>query len=386
MLGAVSVVLVLVSILAVGTARLLLDTQKFSAAVDRSLQEPVVSDALADYLSGQVTTALARSGAVDRIVPADLDRLVPVLEAALEAVVERQSRALVGSDRGRELIVEAVGFAHRAAVRVVRDQTAEGGLVVVLDDRVSLNLVPAAVAILGRVQASALVAGIELPEIDRSMTPAEQIEVLNDALATDLPADFAQLTVYEPPASDDQSLLAQARRALRLFEAVVWLVVAVTVALGALALVVSPNRRRTMLTLTAGAAVSAVIAHLVVQRMMAAVPALVEDPEGRAAAAEVVRRSLQGLDSAAATLAAVLAAAAVMLLVADVVGGRRALDAARRLARRSPDVVRAAGGLLGVLVLLRFGLDLLPFVAAVALASGGFVVAARSAPGSNVVP
>lgn len=367
-------VLFLVTILAVGATRLLLDTDRFSAAVDRSLQEPTVSDALAGYLADQITTAVSEAGVVDRIVPDELDRLVPVINAALGSVVESRSQEFVSSDRGRELVVDAVALAHRAAIRVLEDKPAEGGLVVVLDDQVALNLVPVAVAVLDRVQASGIVPDLDLPELDRSMTPAEQIDAVNDSLGTDLQGDFAQLTVYERPASGDQSLLAQARRALQLLKATVWLLVIVTVLMAVLAVVVAPNRLRILLWLAAGLGLAALLAHALVNRLIAAVPELLDDPEARAAARDVVRRTLESLDQSATRLAVLFLLIALTLLVIGASQTPRVLDALRGLADRSPDVVRFGGLGIAALVVLLFGFDLLPLVLAAAIGIGGFVL------------
>jgi hypothetical protein len=380
-----SSVLFLVSILAVGTSRLVLDTDRFASAVDRSLQEPVVSDAIADYVAGELTTALTESGVVARIVPDELGRLVPIIDGALGSVIESRSREFMGSDRGRGLIVEAVSRAHSAVMRVLEREPPEGGLVVVEDGRVSLNLVPVAVAVLDRVSSTGLV-DVDLPEVDRSMTPAEQIDEVNDALGTDLPADFAQLTVYERPDGDDQSVLAQARRALELFRTAVWLVVAVTLLTAILAVVLATDRRRVLLYLVGGYALAAVVAGAIVNRVTEAVPGLLTDPDARAAAREVVVQSLSTLDQSVERLAILFAVLAVVLLVVGITGAPKLRDALERLAARSPDVVRFGGlGVAAVLVLL-FGFDLVPLLVAAAVAVGGLVLAGRSGDASPTVP
>jgi hypothetical protein len=381
-----SSILFFVSILAVGTARLVLDTDRFSSAVDRSLQEPEVSNALADYLAGQLTTALAESGAVDRLVPDELDRLVPVIDAALGSVIESRSRDFVGSERGRDLVVNAVARAHGAVLRVLENEPPAGGLVQVDDDQVSLNLVPVAVAVLGRVQSTGLLSDLDVPEIDSDETPAEQIDTLNGALGTNLPDDFAQLAVYDRPNSGDQSVLAQARRALSLFKSAVWLIVIVTVLLAALAVVLAPDRRRILLWLAGGFGLAAVLCHAVVKRVTAGVPDLLVDPEARAATREVIHQSLSTLDQTVQRLAIIFGILALVLLVLGASRTPQAIASLRGLAERSPDVVRFGGLGIAALIVLLFGFDLVPVLLAVAVGVAGFVLTRSSTAGSTPSP
>ena len=60
-----------------------------------------------------------------------------------------------------------------------------------------LNLVPAVNAVLGRVQERGLLTDKNLPELNDSQSPQEQIEPLSDAIGRDLKPTFGQFTVYQ---------------------------------------------------------------------------------------------------------------------------------------------------------------------------------------------
>ena len=61
-----------------------------------------------------------------------------------------------------------------------------GDLVSVETGAVTLNLVPAAVAVLGRVQERGVLTDIDLPDLNDTQSPQEQVELLSEAIGRDL--------------------------------------------------------------------------------------------------------------------------------------------------------------------------------------------------------
>src|SRR5262249_34047505 len=108
------------AVVAVWARRTALDTDRVVAAVDSATNDPVVIDALATRITDEVMKLIDNSGVVEAVLPSAVDRLAPVINAAISNAVDSQVTKLLSSDDGRNLLNQAVRVAHQTALRILR--------------------------------------------------------------------------------------------------------------------------------------------------------------------------------------------------------------------------------------------------------------------------
>jgi hypothetical protein len=210
---------------------------------------------------------------------------------------------------------------------------------------------------------------LTLPDLSSGEIPENLRARVSDALGVPLPANFAQFTVY------DAGRLRAAQLAVERFKRDLALLWIVTVLAFALALIVSPGRRRTVLQFGVWLVVGAVAATAVLRgvrtEVLAQVPAgLYRD--GVAAALTLVFETLRERGAQLIWLGVVIAAVAYLVGPGRVPvrlrrlaarGARAAVDGlgrgGRAVARHAPgwlhrhlDAVRIAGVVVAVLLAL----------------------------------
>lgn len=370
-LAVVGCVGLIASVVAVAAERTVLETDRFAGVVERSLDEPAVTGAIAGVLADQVTSAVTESGALARVVPDELQALVPVLERALRGFVFEEAEALLASERGRELIVGVVRLAHGAALRVVDGEEPDAeGLVVVDDGRVALNLVPLVAAILRAAERAGLVeAAGPIPELDLTQPVPEQIERLGASLGTELEPTFGQLTVFERRAEGATNPVGLAQRLLELLRSALALLVMASLLLLVAAFVLSGNRSRTARWALGGLATGGLLAFLAVRRVVEALPGTVQDPTAKEAVSVLSAEALAGVLGALVWLT-VLAAVGVGAWWAARSAGARALPS------RFPALTRVTGVVVAAIVVLWLGASAAPLVVAAAVVVAGFLLPA----------
>jgi hypothetical protein len=279
---------VLIASIAVWGRRTLFDTNRFTKVVASVLDDPAVTNAMAVKLTDSVFDAAQETGVVADNTPPQLQALIPVIRGALRGFVEEQVDSFLASDTGQQIMVRAVSRSHRAAMRVLAGE-APGNGVNIENGAVVLNLVPAVNAVLGRVQERGLLTDKNLPELDESQTPQEQISQLSDALGLDLKPTFGQVTVYQSDkVADAETYVSLAQKIAKQIKRLVVLLVLVAALLIAVTIVVAYDRRRAAIMLGIGVATAVVLAQIVERRLVERIPKLLTDAESRAAAESVI--------------------------------------------------------------------------------------------------
>ncbi len=151
---------------------------------------------------------------------------------------------------------------------------------------------------------------VTLPEIEPDRAPDEIRTLLQDALGRELPADLGSVTLLSGTQAHE------AKQALRLFNDLVILVVALTVALIVAALLVSVRRLRTALWLGLGSLLAFVVARAIEVRLEQAVVDAVETQGGAAVARSVLSSAVRSLDAFFVWIAVAGAIVAVAALLA----------------------------------------------------------------------
>ncbi len=353
----------------------MLDTERVTEAVDASLSDPVVLDALSGFVAAETTSAIEASGIVERLVPEEWPIASAVVERALVRLATDGTDRLVRSERVHELVVDGTRRAHAAALRVLDgEEPPQGGLVVAREGRVDLNLLPVVALSLQRVQQLGLLADVDLPTLDREMTVEAQNEALGDALGVELRDDLGQVTIYERDAGTAGSIVRTAQRALALFRTSVVLLLLATLLLGTLAVALAPRPLRMAAWLAGGALVVVLLTREITSAVVASVPELITDPEARAAAIVVVSHVVGDLDRTVAALAGVSLLALAALLgwgwvAAHPSHRKRAVGAIAA----HPDATRAGALAVAALVILVGRLSVLSAAVAVAVGLAGWV-------------
>ena len=353
--------MVLVSVVAVWATRTVFDTDRFTAVFEDVISDPAVTSALAERLTDEVGDAVQASGVIADNVPSELRPLLPVLGGAVRGFVSGEVDKFLQSDAGQQLMVGAVRRTHRAAIRVLEGKDTPGDLVSVETGAVTLNLVPAAVAVLGRVQERGLLTDIDLPDLNDTQSPQEQVELLSEAIGRDLRPDFGQFVVYESDRIDEaESAVSVARDVAKQIKRFTLLLVIVTELMIALTIFVAPIRRRAMNQLGIGVAIAVVLAVIVERRVIKSIPNAIANIQAREASESILAAFSNSLNNANGSLLVVALLVALIGFIARPGGGDL---------RGHPEIARVIVGVVALAALWVLGLHWWSVIAV-----GAFVV------------
>ena len=360
---------VLVASIAVWGKRTLFDTTRFTAVVASVVADPAVTNAMATRLTDSVFDAAQDSGVIADNTPEALQPLLPVLRGALRGVVTEQVEKFLASDTGQQIMVRAVSRSHRAAMRVL-DGEKPGNAVNIENGAVVLNLVPAVNAVLGRLQDRGVLTGKDLPTLDESQSPQDQISALSKALGVDLKPTFGQITVYENAKIDHaESYVALAQKVAKQFKRLVVLIVLVALVLIAVTILVAYDRRRAVIMLGIGVASAVVLAQIAEKRLVERIPLLLTDADSRAAAESVISSFTHSLGNVNVALFVIGILAALIGFMARPGG----VDL-----KGHPEVARIAIGALALGALWIAGLHLWSVILVAVFVAVGFAAVARA--------
>ena len=360
---------VLVASVAVWGKRTLFDTDRFTKVVASVVADPAVTNAMANRLTDSVFDAAQDTGVVADNTPQQLQPLLPVLRGALRGVVVEQVEKFLASDTGQQIMVRSVRRSHAAAMRVLEGGK-PGNAVNIENGAVVLNLVPAVNAVLGRLQDRGLLTDKNLPDLNESQSPQEQISELSDALGIDLKPTFGQITVYENAKIDHaESYVSLAQKVAKQIKRLVVLLVLVALVLIAVTILVAYDRRRAVIMLGIGVAVAVVLSQIVEKRLVQRIPLLLTDADSRAAAESVISAFTHSLGNVNVALFVIGVLAALIGFMARPGG----VDL-----KGHPEVARIAIGALALGALWIAGLHLWSVILVVVFVIVGFAAVARA--------
>ena len=236
--------------------RTVADADTYLSVVAPLADDPAVQEALAREITTAVFEALDVQGKLTAVLTEkapQLTFLAGPITSSVQGFVQDQVQQIVASDQFRQFWTEANRLIQPQVIAVLRGDST---VVQVQGDQVVLNYLPLVNQALQSASAtiSQLVGHqLTLPEITPDMIPAEAIQKLDSALGVTLPTDFGTLVVFN---SDQlpklQYAVNTARQGLYGLVALFFLSMAV-------AIWVSPRRRRTILQLAVAIAVVTVI-------------------------------------------------------------------------------------------------------------------------------
>jgi len=193
-LGVLAVVILLPATVAMWARATVFNSDKVGDAVGNALAQPEVEDALAQWATDQIVTALDVDTAVKNLVPDQLSRLEPALSAGITQAVDRLMTRVMADPKVQQIITDVAERAHARLVSLLEGDGLTDGIKVV-NGQVTVNMLPLIGRGLGLLQNLGLFDDLVIPDLTADGDPAKQIAALEQATGRDLPDDFGQLVV-----------------------------------------------------------------------------------------------------------------------------------------------------------------------------------------------
>lgn len=253
-----SCILLVTTALGVFARRSFLKTDNFTNRAGGLIDDPGVQTALSAYLSDELNKLIDPQEIFSEALPDRAQILAIPLAGAVEGFVDDQVASFVSSDTFSELWKTAVAYAHSEVVRVLEGNTP---LLEESNDKIVINLLPVVNGVLAQIgEASPEIFGrtVDLPTVTVDEVPDAAREKIEEALGVTLDDDFGTFTIY------DDGALSSAQQAVKVADKLVWVLIALTPIAIALTIWVSRRRRRTILQLTVGIALSMVLVRRLV--------------------------------------------------------------------------------------------------------------------------
>jgi hypothetical protein len=333
LLVALSCLLVLLSTTVVWAHRTLLNTHTFVGTVGPVFKHPEVTSAVAARATDELFTELNLQARLRAALPPKASFAAVPITNATNGFVAGELAKVLASPRFQAVWTRSLTTTHQQVVAVLRGQntaavSTSGGYIV-------LNTVPVINQALGKVSglASDLTGKtVTLPTITSADAPRQAVAKLSKALGVSLPGDFGQITLVR------SSDLATVRQAVKAFDGLTLVLPLVTIALIALCLWLSVNRRRTLLQLAVGVSLLMIVERRVVLHEQSALASATHNPQ---LASTVLGDLLHGFFVLTTW---VLGVALVVLVVAVLSGPYRWAAAIRSSVRRAGRGIAGARG------------------------------------------
>jgi hypothetical protein len=333
-LVALSCLLVLLSTTVVWAHRTLLNTPTFVGTVGPVFQRPGVDSAVAARATDKLFTELNLQARLRAALPPKARFAAVPITNATKGFVAGELTKVLASPRFQAVWTKTLTATHRQLVAVLRGQntpavSTSGGYIV-------LNTVPVINQALGKV--SGLVFDltgkhVTLPTITSAELPQQATAKLSKALGVPLPSNFGEITLVR------SSDLATVRRGVKAFDGLTLVLPLVTIALLALSLWLSVNRRRTLLQLAVGVSLLMIVERRVVLHEQSVLASAAHNPQ---LASTVLGDLLHGFFVLTAW---VLGVALAVLVITVLCGPYRWAAAIRSWVRRAwRGIASATGG------------------------------------------
>ena len=331
-LVALSCLLVLLSATVVWAHRTLLNTPTFVGTVGPVFQTPGVDSAVATRATDQLFTELNVQARLRAALPPKAQVAAAPITNSTKSFVAGELTKVLESPKFQSIWTSTLTLTHQRLVAVLRGQ--HSAALSTSNGYIVLNTVPAINQALKQVSGLASdLAGkqVTLPTITSADPPQQAVNKLSKALGVQLPSNFGQITLVQ------SSKLATVQRLVKAFDRLTLILPLVTIALLALTLWLSVNRRRTVLQLAAGVSLLMIVERRVVIHEQGTLASSAHNPQ--------VAQSLLGqlLNGFYVLTAWVLGVALAVLVITVLMGPYRWAVAARSWVKRTWRSIAAAG-------------------------------------------
>ncbi len=294
-----SIVLFLVATTGIWAKRTVLSADRVVAAVDRAAQDPAVIDALATRITDEIVLLVDIKGIVGDLLPDALERLDPVIEAAITRVIHDKVADVVGSPAGRALLDAAVREAHQAVIRVLEgDGLGFDAFFVQVDGEVRLDTVPLLVATIEELQRQEVIPGrFDISAVADAATSSAAVQVLARVFGVSVADGFGQVTVLNAQqVASASTTLNTAQRALSLFQKATFLLGLLAFVVIGIAMALSLDRRRTLSQLMLGIGIGGVLLRIGIDQVVAAIDRAIDRAGANAAAVNITDELVESLE------------------------------------------------------------------------------------------
>jgi hypothetical protein len=271
--------------------RTVYETKRYIGVVGPLASDPAVQDALARQLTQAVFTATDIQAKVQAAIAERAPKLAFAagpLTSSLQGFVQDQVQQVIASERFQQFWVSANTILQQQVVAVLDGNS---DVLTVQGNQVVFNYLPLlndALTQLSGTLSAILNRPITLPTITADTVPSEAVASLQTALGVTLPPTFGSVTLFQ---SDE---LTSVQNAVSIFNKTLILAIVLFILSVALALILSTNRRRTLLQL-----LTALIVVVVLERRFAIAQASnvvsMAKPENQAAVQAIIGAFLSSL-------------------------------------------------------------------------------------------
>jgi hypothetical protein len=271
--------------------RTVYETKRYIGVVGPLASDPAVQDALARQLTQAVFTATDIQAKVQAAIVERAPKLAFAagpLTSSLQGFVQDQVQQVIASERFQQFWVSANTILQQQVVAVLDGNS---DVLTVQGNQVVFNYLPLlndALTQLSGTLSAILNRPITLPTITADTVPSEAVASLQTALGVTLPPTFGSVTLFQ---GDE---LTSVQNAVSIFNKTLILAIVLFILSVALALILSTNRRRTLLQL-----LTALIVVVVLERRFAIAQASnvvsMAKPENQAAVQAIIGAFLSSL-------------------------------------------------------------------------------------------
>jgi hypothetical protein len=247
------------SVLSVWVHQSLLDTNNFVSAVEPLLKDPRVINSLSVYAADKVVEVLDVQQRAQNALPDRAAFLAVPLTNAVHDFAQTRIAKLMQTDQFQAAWGRTLSFLHSKVVGILRGDSRYLGI---QGNALTIDLtlvISDALRYLQSQLPDLVQSKLPIPDLSNVTVPAEARTRLSAALGRSLPNNFGEVTIME----SDQLVTAQ--RTVQLLDALVVFLPLLTLALLIAAVAVSPNRRRTLLQVGLGLAISMLIVFLLIR-------------------------------------------------------------------------------------------------------------------------
>jgi hypothetical protein len=285
-----------------------LNTDRWVATVAPLTRDPRVTAAIAEYTTNQVFEGLDIERRLTEALPGRADLLVGPITGQVRDYVRKTVDRVLRSERFQEVWVAANRLAHEQVVAILLSRSE---VVTVHGNEVRIDLLPVVNQVLRALEAelpTLFGRRLNLPDISSGEIPQNLRATIEKSLGVTLPPNFAQFTIYR----GDQ--LSELQAGVVMFRRGVFGLLAVSLGTLALALWISPSRRRTLLQLGLWLVIWLVVVTATIRAIKAQVLAQVPQGTYRTGADAAITTIFSGLRDRGLLLWLGVALAAVMYL------------------------------------------------------------------------
>jgi hypothetical protein len=220
-----------------------LNTDRWVSTVAPLPQQPAVAAAVSQYATDQLFEVVDVEQRLRTVLPERAAFVAGPLTGQVRDAIRKTVNNVLRSDRFQPIWIEANRRAHQQAMAVINGTST---VVAASGDSVKIDLLPLINQVLRQLSAqlpTLFGKQITLPDISSGEIPANLRTRVEEAVGVPLPANFAQFTMY------DGGRLRAVQATVVIFKRYLAALVGGSILLLALALLISPQRRRTLLQL-----------------------------------------------------------------------------------------------------------------------------------------